>query len=104
MFAKFYDVDNYMHLKPTERIEEEAIKLSKEVDSEVYSTKHELQWHSIAGKYYRFKFFDRFYSILNELIGPKIAHKLDLKTVNNFPAILDYNEELKLYGIISENF
>ncbi len=104
MFAKFYDVDNCVHLKLNDRTEEEALKIAKEVDSEVYSTKHELQWHSIGGKYYRFKFFDRFYSILNELIGPKIAHKLDLKTVNNFPAILDYNEELKLYGIISENF
>ena len=42
MLVKFYDIDNCVHLKLNDRTEEEALKIAKEVDSEVYSTKHEL--------------------------------------------------------------
>ncbi|MDD2181514.1 MAG: hypothetical protein PHW32_03990 [Bacilli bacterium] len=104
MFEHIYDIEKCIRLKPINRTDEEAADVVNSVNTTIYSAKNDVTWHYIEGKYYRFKFFKRFYSILNELIGPKIANKLDLKTVNNFPAIMDYGEFLTFYGIISENF
>lgn len=104
MFKEIYNINNCINLTPVKRSEEEALLVAKEVDSTIYSAKSETSWHLINGKYYRFKFFNRFYHVLNELIGPKIAHKLELRTANNLPAVMHYSEKLKFYGIVSENF
>ena len=100
MFAKFYDVDNCMHLKTNERTEEEALKIAKKqtVKFIQLNMKHQ---HSIGGKYYRFKFLIAFILFLMNYWS-KIA-KLDLKTVNNFRQFWTIMK-LKSYGIISENF
>ncbi|MFA5603394.1 MAG: hypothetical protein WDA12_00880 [Bacilli bacterium] len=104
MLKKIYDIENCIHIKPVKRSEEEALSVANIVCSSVYDTSDPYKWHYINGKYYRFKFFDRIYPILNELIGPKLAKFMDLKTACNTPAILDCDEHFKMYGVLSENF
>lgn len=104
MIGQYYNPDYCIQLKPVNRTEEEARQLAEKLNCEYHLTKDELKCHCINGKYYYFKFFNRFYAVLNELIGPKIAHRLELRTTNNLPAILHYGENLTLYGIVSEDF
>ncbi|MDD4548013.1 MAG: hypothetical protein PHI05_04655 [Bacilli bacterium] len=104
MLKKIYDIDYCIHIKPIKRTDEEALSVAKSVSCSVYDASDSFKWHCINGKYYRFKFFDRIYPILNELIGPKLAKAMDLKTASYIPAILDYDDYFQMYGLISENF
>ncbi len=104
MLKEFYNFDNSVRLKPVNRGNEEAKRVAKIIKRPLYNAKSDLEWHYYQGEYYHFKFFYSLYPILNELIGPKIANKLNLRTATNLPAILDYDSQLKLYGIFSKNF
>lgn len=104
MLKRYYENEDIIKLKPIIRSEEEATELSEKLKISLYSAKRDIEWFCINGEYYRFKFFDSFYPILNELVGPKIAKTINLKTVENIPAILEYNPKLKFYGILSKNF
>lgn len=104
MLAEYYNESDTIRLRPIIRTKEEAIIIANKLNTTVYDTLSDLKWHCINGKYYRFKFFDRLYPILNELIGPKIAQHLNLKTANNFSATLDLGDDRTLYGIASESF
>jgi hypothetical protein len=104
MFDYVFNSEKCIHIVPTKRNDEEAKQLADKIGINIYDAKNQLKWHEVNGKNYYFKFNDRLVRILNELIGPKIAVKLDLRTVNNIPAIMEYGNNLKLYGILSENF
>ncbi|MDD2434756.1 MAG: hypothetical protein PHO63_00690 [Bacilli bacterium] len=104
MLEKAYDLDKCIHLNLVNRSDEEVQKIVEETQTTIYDAKDQFRWHEVNGKYYRFKFSNRLFNILNELIGPKIAKRLELQTVNNIPAIMDCSEYFKLYGILSENF
>ncbi len=104
MFGEVFDSDKCIHIKPINRNDEEARKVSEKIGVSIYDAKDQFKWHEVKGKYYHFKFSNRLIRILNELIGPKLALQFDLKTVSNIPAIMDYGDNLKFYGILSENF
>ncbi|MDD2378094.1 MAG: hypothetical protein PHE05_04625 [Bacilli bacterium] len=104
MFENVYDVDNCIHIKLVNRTDEEVERIVAETKTSTHDAKNAFHWHEVNGKYYRFKFSNRLYTILNELIGPKIAKRLELQTVNNIPAIMDCGKNMTLYGILSENF
>lgn len=104
MFNDVFDNEKCIHIKPVNRNDEEARKISEKIGIDIYEAQHQLKWHEINDKNYRFKFSNHLIPILNELIGPKLAVKFDLRTVNNIPAIMDCGDNLKLYGILSENF
>lgn len=104
MFGKVFDSDKCIHIKPLNRNDEETRKVSAKIGVSIYDAKDQFRWHEVNGKYYHFKFSNRLIRILNELIGPKLALQFDLKTVRNIPAIMDYGDNLKFYGILSENF
>lgn len=104
MLKEAFESSNCIHIKPVKRTQEEIEILTEKVGINIYEAKSQFRWHEIDGKFYHFKFTDRFFLILNELIGPKIARRLNLKTANNILAIMDYSEKTYLYGILSENF
>ena len=104
MFGEVFDSKRCIHIEPINRNDEEARQVSNLIGVNIYDAKDQFKWHEVNGKYYRFKFSDRLVRILNELVGPKLAIKFDLKTVNNIPAIMDFRDNLKFYGILSENF
>lgn len=104
MFNNVFDNEKCIHIKPVNRNNEEAKRLSEKIGISIYEAQNEFKWHEINNKYYLFKFSNDLIHILNELIGPKLAVKFDLRTVDNIPAIMDYGDNLKLYGILSKNF
>lgn len=104
MFGKIFDSGKCIRIKPINRNDEEARKVSEKIGVSIYDAKDQFKWHEVNGKYYHFKFSNRLIRILNELIGPKLAIKFDLQTVNNIPTVMDYGDNLKFYGILSENF
>lgn len=104
MLNNVFDNEEIIRIKPVNRNDEEAKLLAEKIGISIYDAQKELLWHEVVSKYHRFKFSDKLVRILNELIGPKLALKFDLRTVNNIPAIMDYGENIKLYGILPENF
>lgn len=104
MCNDIFNNEKCIHIKPVNRSIDEAQNLSEKTGICFYEAKKELIWHEVNGKNYRFKFSNHLVRILNELIGPKLALKFDIRTANNIPAIMDYSENIKFYGILSENF
>lgn len=104
MFNSIFDNEKCIYIKPTNRSPEEAKQLSEKIGINIYDAQDQLKWHEVNGKNYRFKFSNRLIHILNELIGPKVAVKLELRSVSNIPAIMNYGDNLNFYGILSENF
>lgn len=104
MFDEFFNSKKCIHIEPINRDDDEARQISKKIGISIYDAKNQFKWHEVNGKYYRFKFSNRLISIINELVGPKLALKFDLKTVKNIPGIMDYGANFKFYGILSENF
>ncbi len=104
MFENVYKNSKIIQLKPIIRTSKEANLVAQKNNITLYDATDQFKWHLINGNYYRFKFFDKIYPILNELIGPKIAQNLELRSANNLPAKMKFSNDLTFYGILSENF
>ena len=95
---------NNPQLNPVKRTKEEAVILAKKLRIEIFHARLDTKVHYLDGTYYFFKIFNHLYPVLNELIGPKIARYLELRSAQNYPAIMQYHRNNKFYGIVSKNF
>ncbi len=104
MLKQFYNENYCIHLNPVKRTKEEAVILAKKLRIEIFHARLDTKVHYLDGTYYFFKIFNHLYPVLNELIGPKIARYLELRSAQNYPAIMQYHRNNKFYGIVSKNF